>query len=349
MFVRTKNCSRLLQKCQCFLRQTITVRNYRKVGIIGVPFDKGQKKQGVGLGPDAIRKAGLIQGLESIGLDVKDYGDVKYETNSKEGIDNMDHLNEVAACTYKVSEMFEKVLKDGRTPVTLGGDHSLTVGTVDAHVKSKGSNNVVLLWVDAHADLNTNKTSSSGNAHGMPVALIASELSDYWPHLPGMDWQKPMLSIRNIAYIGLRSVDMYERLVIEKFGITAFGIDDVERLGIHQVVNMALEKLDPHSEKSIHVTFDIDALDPLEAPSTGTSVRGGLTIREGIHLLEQVYRTGRLNAIELVEVNPLLSDAKGAELTAGAAVLLLQAALGNNRRGLRAPEGITDMPLQTFK
>lgn len=134
-------------------------------------------------------------------MDVKDYGDVKYEIKSKESIDNMDHLNEVAACTYKVSEMFEKVLKDGRTPVTLGGDHSLTVGTVDAHVKSKGSDNVVLLWVDAHADLNTNKTSSSGNAHGMPVALIASELSDYWPHLPGMDWQKPMLVVCIDFYI----------------------------------------------------------------------------------------------------------------------------------------------------
>ncbi|XP_008544751.1 arginase, hepatic [Microplitis demolitor] len=346
MFAGTNYCLNLLRHYPRVCKH-VTVRNYAKVGIIGVPFEKGQKKEGVAQGPDAIRKAGLIPELINLGLDVKDFGNIKYEAKSVQGIDNMTHLSEVAGCTYKVSETVAAVMKEGRTVVTIGGDHSVGVGTIDGHVSTKGSN-IAVLWVDAHADLNTNKTSDSGNVHGMPVALLTSELSDYWPHLPGMDWQKPMLSIRNVAYIGLRSVDKYERLVIEKFGITAFGMEDVERHGIHQVVHMALERIDPHSEKSIHVSFDIDALDPLEAPSTGTLARGGLTLREGIHLMEQVHRTRRLNAIDLVEVNPQIGDTRSVELTTEAAIYILQAALGYNRRGIKVPAGITDMPLQTF-
>ncbi|KZC05045.1 Arginase, hepatic, partial [Dufourea novaeangliae] len=208
---------------------------------------------------------------------------------------------------------------------------------------------VGVIWVDAHADLNTNKTSESGNVHGMPVALLTSELADYWPHLPGMDWQQPMLSIRNVAYIGLRSVDRYERLVIEKFGIIAFGMEDVERYGIHDVVNMAIEKVDPNDSKSLHVSFDIDSLDPLEAPSTGTPVRGGLSLREAVHLMEELYRTHRLNAVDLVEVNPLIGSPRDVNLTIEAAIHIIQAGFGYTRRGLKVPKGITDMPLQTFR
>ncbi|KAK0081859.1 hypothetical protein PV325_011447 [Microctonus aethiopoides] len=322
-------------------------RNYGRVGIIGVPFEKGQKKEGVAQGPDAIRQAGLLNELLSLGLNVNDYGNIKYEAISSANIDNMSHLDEIAACTYKLSETVQQIMNDGRTVVTLGGDHSVGIGTIDAHVKSK--ENVAVLWIDAHADLNTNKTSDSGNVHGMPVALLTSELADYWPHLPGMDWQQPMLSIRNVAYIGLRSVDKYERLVIEKFGITAFGMEDVEKYGIHEVIHMALNRIDPHCEKSLHVSFDIDSLDPLEAPSTGTPVRGGLTLREGIHLMEEIHRTNRLNAIDLVEVNPKIGNDTSVHLTTDAAIHILQAALGYTRRGLKVPAGITDIPLQTFR
>lgn len=259
----------------------------------------------------------------------------------------MSHLGDVAACTNRLSESVQKVLKDGRRVLTLGGDHSLGIGTIDGHVKVM--QNVAVIWVDAHADLNTNKTSESGNVHGMPVALLTSELSDYWPHLPGMDWQQPMLSIRNVAYIGLRSVDRYERLVIEKFGITAFGMEDVERYGIHDVISMAIDKIDPDGVKSLHVSFDIDSLDPLEAPSTGTAVRGGLSLREAIHIMEEVHRTHRLNAIDLVEVNPYIGNVRDVKLTIEAAIHIIQAALGYSRRGLKVPKGVTDMPLQTFR
>ncbi|XP_003485979.1 arginase, hepatic [Bombus impatiens] len=322
-------------------------RNYGKVGIIGVPFDKGQHKEGVAHGPEAIRTAGLVRELKSLGLDVKDYGDISYKAKNVDGVNNMSHLGDVAGCTSYLSEKVQEILKDDRRVLTIGGDHSVGIGTIDGHVKEK--ENVAVIWVDAHADLNTNKTSESGNVHGMPVALLTSELADYWPHLPGMDWQQPMLSIRNVAYIGLRSVDRYERLVIEKFGITAFGMEDVERYGIHDVVYMALNKIDPNESKSLHVSFDIDSLDPLEAPCTGTPVRGGLSLREAVHLMEILYRTKRLNAVDLVEVNPFIGNQHDIQLTVEAAIHIIQAGFGYTRRGLKVPKGVTDMPLQTFR
>ncbi|KMQ85606.1 arginase- mitochondrial-like protein [Lasius niger] len=328
----------------CINYSKLSVRYYSgKVGIIGVPFDKGQEKEGVARGPDAIRAAKLIDELKSLELDVQDYGDVLYDANNIGDVNNMSHLGYVASCTSRLSKQVRQVLRDGRQVLTIGGDHSLSIGTIDGHVKEK--QDVAVIWVDAHADLNTNKTSVSGNVHGMPVALLTSELADYWPYLPGMDWQMPMLSIRNVAYIGLRSVDRYERLVIENFGIAAFGMEDIERYGIHDVMHMALNKVDPYNSKSLHVSFDIDALDPLEAPSTGTPVRGGLSLREAIHLMEEIYRTHRLSAIDLVEVNPQIGSVQDVKITIEAAIHIIQAALGYTRRGLRAPKGVTDIPL----
>ncbi|XP_011871943.1 PREDICTED: arginase, hepatic isoform X2 [Vollenhovia emeryi] len=324
------------------------IRYYNgKVGIIGVPFDKGQEKEGVARGPEVIRAARLVDELKTLELDVRDYGDVVYNASNMNDVKNMSHLSHVASCMNSLSEQIRQVLRDGRQALTIGGDHSLGIGSIDGHVKEK--KDVAVIWVDAHADLNTNKTSASGNVHGMPVALLTSELADYWPYLPGMDWQLPILSIRNVAYIGLRSIDRYERLVIEKFGIIAYGMEDIERYGIHDVIHMVLNKIDPHNTKSLHVSFDIDVLDPLEAPSTGTPVRGGLSLREAIHLMEEIYRTNRLSAIDLVEVNPQIGSERDVKLTVQAAIHIIQAALGYTRRGLRLPKGITDMPLQTFR
>ncbi|XP_018367549.1 PREDICTED: arginase-1 [Trachymyrmex cornetzi] len=318
----------------------------RKVGIIGVPFDKGQKKEGVARGPETIRAANLVDKLKILDLDVRDYGDVCYNISNMNDVQNMSHLGHVASCMSNLSKQIRQVLREGRQALTIGGDHSLSIGTIDGHVKEK--QDVAVIWVDAHADLNTNKTSESGNVHGMPVALLTSELADYWPYLPGMDWQMPILSIRNVAYIGLRSIDRYERLIIEKFGITAFGMEDIERYGIHDVIHMALNKIDSHNSRSLHVSFDIDALDPLEAPSTGVPVRGGLSLREAIHLMEEISRTHRLNAIDLVEVNPQIGNKQDVKMTVQAAIHIIQAALGYSRRGLKVPDGVTDMPLQTF-
>lgn len=181
----------------------------------------------------------------------------------------------------------------------------------------------------------------------MPLSLLAKELADYWPYLPGMDWQKPIMSIRNVAYIGLRSVDVYERLCIDKLGITAFGMEDIEKYGINTLVNMALDKIDPTEDKSIHVSFDIDSLDPLEAPSTGTPVRGGLSLREAIHIMEAVHKTGRLNAVDVVEVNPSIGNERDVKITVEAAMHVIIAAFGHQRKGLQN-ERIKKLPLQTY-
>nr|CAD7444637.1 unnamed protein product [Timema bartmani] len=295
-------------------------------------------KSGVGNAPEAIRSQKLLTDLHRMGYDVKDYGDVTYPAvETAEKFDhNMKALEHIAACHQKVSEKVQDVMKDGRVCVTLGGDHSLSIGTVDGHVKARGD--VAVLWVDAHADnadLNTADTSPTGNVHGMPVALLAKELSDYWPYLPGMDWQKPtwVLSIKQFAYIGLRSVDEYERVIMDKYSITAFGMEDIEYKGIINVVNEALQSIDPLSRLPLHVSFDIDCLDSLEAPSTGTSVRGGMSLREGIQVMEQAHRTGRLSAVDLVEVNPSIGDKRDVHLTLQAAKHLLQAVFGRQRRG----------------
>ncbi|XP_068628773.1 arginase-2, mitochondrial isoform X2 [Battus philenor] len=318
----------------------------KKVGVIGVPFEKGQKKYGVSVAPAALRSAGLIKLLETIGgLDVKDYGDIETTVATTDvNVDNMTHLPQVSACNKKLSERVSQVLKDGRVAVTIGGDHSIGVGTVDGHYKV--NEDMILLWVDAHADINTNKTSGSGSVHGMPVALLVKELADYWPYLPTMDWQEPKFSIKNLGYVGLRSVDEYERLVIEKYKVPAFAMEDIEEHGIRQSINHILQVLDPSMNKPIHVSFDIDSLDALEAPSTGTPVRGGLSLREAISLMEIIHSTGRLRAIDLVEINPALGDESDRKRTIEAGLCVLKAGLGFSRRGT-APRGVLDLPIQT--
>uniref|UniRef100_A0A182K929 Arginase n=1 Tax=Anopheles christyi TaxID=43041 RepID=A0A182K929_9DIPT len=309
--------------------------NYERIGIVGVPFDKGQRKKGVGLGPKAIRDAGLIDHIQEISpkLNIKDFGDIQYEALNFQGrkVGNMKKLEHVASCSRNLSHQVAEVLDDDRLCITLGGDHAIAIGSIDGHLHH--SKDVAVIWVDAHADLNTNSTSPSGNIHGMPVALLARELCDYWPYIPGMDWQEPIISIKNLAYIGLRSVDPYERAIIEKFGINAFGMREVEKYGIREVMRMALERIDPEGERSLHVSYDIDSLDVLEAPSTGTSVRGGLTLREGIYIMEEAYGTGRLAAVDLVEVNPAIGTQEDVRRTVEAAIHLLVAACGHSRKG----------------
>ncbi|XP_055639653.1 arginase, hepatic [Toxorhynchites rutilus septentrionalis] len=309
--------------------------NYDKIGIVGVPFEKGQRKKGVGLGPKAIREAGLIDSLQEVShkLDIRDYGDIHYEALDLRGRTavNMKKLEHVASCTQVLSDRVAQVLREDRLCLTLGGDHAIAIGSIDGHLKH--CSDVGVIWVDAHADLNTNSTSPSGNIHGMPMALLAKELADYWPYIPGMDWQKPIISVKNLVYIGLRSVDSYERVIIEKFGIHAFGMREVEQYGIREVMKMALQRIDPEGKKSLHVSYDIDSLDVLEAPSTGTGVRGGLTLREGIYIMEEAYNTGRLAAVDLVEVNPAIGTPEDVKKTVDAAIHLLAAACGNDRRG----------------
>jgi len=318
--------------------------NYSKVGVIGAPFEKGQKKAGTALGPSSLRESSLISHLENIGCDVKDYGDVQYklaESEEKIVAGNFRNIESVIGFNKQLSDHVSEIIKDGRLCLTLGGDHSVGLGTVHGHLKTQAETSI--LWVDAHADIHTPGTSVSGNAHGMPLSFNIKELTEYQVDLPGFEWHTPMLSAKHIAFVGLRDVDPMERLIIEKLGICALSMEEVHEMGMKEAVRYALSKIDPENKRHLHVSFDIDALDPSEAPSTGTPVRGGLTLREGMDLLRSLSRTGRLSAVDLVEVNPLIGSDSDKLLTLDAARHLAAAAAGYYAGGW-SPKGVSEIP-----
>lgn len=167
----------------------------------------------------------------------------------------------------------------------------------------------------------------------MPVSLLVKELRGLWPHVPELDWCRPQMSLKNFCWIGLRSIDYYERGMMERYGINYFDMRDIEKLGIETVIHKALKLINPDNEKKLHVSFDIDALDPIYANSTGTPVPGGLTLREGVFLMEEAFNSGTLSSLDLVEVNPKLGDERDVKNTLNSAKLIIQAAVGNNRSG----------------
>lgn len=317
-----------------FLR---TISSTKQIGIIGVPFGKGAGKSGAEKGPKALRESGLIDEIKSISsnIDVKDYGDVHYDLMKSNGrkINNLKQLEHVAACNKALADKIEEITNDNRMPIAIGGDHSMAIGSISGALRRTQAENLCILWVDAHIDLNTNTTSPSGNMHGMPVSLLVKELRPEWPIIPELEWCQAQLSLKNFCWIGLRSIDYYERLMMEKHGVNYFDMRDIERMGIEKVFHLALEAINPKGERKLHISFDIDSLDPIHANSTGTPVVGGLTLREGVHLVEEAYKTGTLSSLDMVEVNPCLGDAKDVENTLNSAKLIIQAAVGNNRSG----------------
>jgi len=235
----------------------------------------------------------------------------------------------VSAVTKQLSEQVYEHAREGRFVLTLGGDHSIAVGTIAGSLKAtreRLGRDLAVIWVDAHADINTPETSDSGNIHGMPVAFLTGLATDKSDAPFG--WLQPehRLDVRKLVYIGLRDVDRGEKQLLRDNGIKAFSMHDVDRHGIGKVVDMALEWIG--NDIPIHLSFDIDALDPMWAPSTGTAVRGGLTLREGDFIAECVHQTGNLVALDLVEVNPRLEQ-HGAEQTVRAGVSIVRCALGD--------------------
>jgi arginase len=235
----------------------------------------------------------------------------------------------VSAVTEALSKQVYDHAKEGRFVLTLGGDHSIAIGTISGTAKAireRLGRDMAVIWVDAHADINTPETSDSGNIHGMPVAFLTGLASDA-PDAP-FGWIKDehRVSVKKIVYIGLRDVDRGEKKILRENGIKAFSMHDIDRHGIGKVMDMALGWIG--SDTPIHLSFDIDALDPRFAPSTGTAVRGGLTLREGDFIAECVHETGSLVALDLVEVNPSLEE-EGAAETVRSGVSIVRCALGD--------------------
>ena len=291
-----------------------------QVAIIGAALDLGAGRRGVDMGPSAIRYAGLHERLQRVGYDVLDWGDV--ETAVLEATEETDasarYLPEIKAACGRIARLVGVALDQGALPLVLGGDHSVALGTLGGLAHARGPGGV--LWIDAHGDLNTPQTSPSGNVHGMPLAA-ALGLAD--GRFDSDAWTLPAVELDRLALVGLRALDPSERELIRSRGIKAYTMSDIDRIGIERAIRESLAHV--AGPGFVHVSLDMDALDPEVAPGVGTPVRGGLSYREAHLALELVAESGLAGSLEVVEVNPIL-DRKNE--TAALAVELVASALG---------------------
>lgn len=306
----------------------------KTVAIVGCPFSGGQRRQGVDTGPVSLVSAGICKQLESLGWNVEFNGHHSFDHINENmahdtDIGNMKLPRTVSAVTKEVAAVVESHAKQGKLPLTLGGDHSLALGTVSGSLRAHPD--AALIWIDAHADINTPDTTESGNLHGCPVSfLLGLEGTDVEPFNSWVP-KKPLLRPDSLVYIGLRDIDSGERKILKEHNIKAYSMHHVDKYGIGKVVEMALDHVNGGAGKRgrpIHLSFDVDALDPSVAPSTGTPVRGGLTFREGHYICEALYETGCLVALDLMEVNPSLLEDREAQQTIAVGCSLIRSAMG---------------------
>lgn len=291
------------------------------ISIIGVAIDLGAGTPGVSLGPAAIRYAGVVERLEKIGYDVLDRGDIL--TNKSlmpiEAETKLRFLDEVARVNEELCSQVSDTMKEGRFPLILGGDHSIAIGSIAGVLSYKP--NIGIIWFDAHGDINTQDTSPTGNIHGMPVAVSLGLGHDKLIAIGGVDKK---INGDKFVYIGCRDLDKGERKLLKDLGITVFTMHEIDRFGMTEVIERAI-KIAGTDTDGIHVSFDLDSLDPLYVQGTGTSVPGGLTYREGNFALEMIALTGKLISAEFVEVNPLIDNNNQ---TAKTAVALIGSLMG---------------------
>ncbi|XP_068730882.1 arginase-1-like isoform X1 [Montipora capricornis] len=315
-------------------------KEQRELFLIGVPFSGGQPRKGVEEGPAHLRKCGLVTGLKKLGCKISDFGELKVPLANSENLEYITrHMRvknslECGILANRLSQEIAKATREGKISISLGGDHSIAVGTVFGHASVR--QNMCLLWIDAHMDINTPLTTKTGNLHGMPLSMLIEGVPKFTP-LPGYDWCSPCLSPQNVAYIGLRDIDPGEKEIAENLGIAAYTIDDIDKEGIGEIIHRALERINPEGDRPIHVSYDIDSLDPKEARSTGTPVKGGLTIDEGIYISQIVAQTGCLSAIDMVEFNPAIGTEEEVSRTALNTMKLITILLGEESHLKEAP------------
>jgi len=277
-----------------------------KIRILGVPLDLGQERRGVDMGPSAVRAAGLNQALKSLGHEVEDAGNIHVRLPEEQpfGSQSAKYLKEIAETAQEVAERVCQTLADGYFPVSLGGDHSMAVGTVAGVAKYYHDRNqeIGCLWIDAHADMNTPETSPSGNVHGMPFAASLGHGPESLTNIFGF---APKLRPKNCALIGIRDLDGHERQVVRASGVNLFTMREVDEMGMRNVMDRAIT-LASKGTAGFVVSFDMDVVDPDDAPGVGTPVRGGITYREAHLALEMIADSGKMLAFELVEINPII-------------------------------------------
>jgi arginase len=274
----------------------------KEIHIIGVPSDYGQGRRGVDMGPSAIRYAGLKEKLEQLGHSVIDLGDVPVPTPETRRIDDqkLKYLPEVVSICEALCHQVRGVVAAGHTPVVLGGDHSIAIGSL-AGVAAAGKQ-FGLIWFDAHGDMNTHETTPSGNIHGMPLAASLGLGHEALTRIGG---PSPKVRADKVVLVGARSIDREEAELIRQSGITVFTMAEIDRLGMDAVMQKAIEIAGKDTD-GIHLSLDLDALDPTFAPGVGTPVNGGVTYREGHLAMELLAESGRLLSVDVVEVNPIL-------------------------------------------
>ncbi|MGH9354587.1 MAG: arginase [Terriglobia bacterium] len=296
-----------------------------KVRILGVPLDLGQQRRGVDMGPSALRAAGLNATLRALGHSVEDSGNLHVRNPEEQhfGDKHAKYLNEIAETCGAVAGRIQKALGEGFFPLSLGGDHSLAIGTVGGaskflHDRGKSAG---LIWIDAHADMNTPEISPSGNVHGMPFAALLG----FGPEaLTGINGLLPKVRAGNCVLVGARDMDARERKVVKDSGIHVFTMRDIDEQGMRAVMEKSLS-LSMNGAAGFAVSLDMDAMDPEEAPGVGTPVQGGLTFREAHLAMEMVADSGKMLAMDLVEINPILDIMNK---TASLGVGLINSALG---------------------
>jgi len=292
----------------------------REIAVIGAALDLGQGRRGVDMGPSAMRYAGLEDRLTSLGYAVRDHGNV--ETAVPEATALRDErarfLPEIKETCARIAAKVVEESNAGARPLVLGGDHSVALGTLGGLAAAHGVGGV--LWIDAHADVNTPETSPSGNVHGMP---LAAALGLAGPEFDSDAWPLPALDPRRVVLLGLRQADSGERTLLHDAGVRVFTMSEIDRIGVERAVREAIDRV--AGSGFVHVSLDMDALDPEVAPGVGTPVRGGLTYREAHLALELVAESGLAGSLEVVEVNPILDREN---TTAFTAVELMASALG---------------------
>ena len=303
--------------------------------IIGAPMTYGQPYVGTDGSPNLLRQEGLLQKLSHLGWRVHDHGDLEFTATLGAGggfHDGTSAKNSeiVGEGCEQLAHIVEETVREGHFPLILGGDHSIGLGTLMGLLAVRPETGVI--WVDAHADLNTPFNSGSGNMHGMPLGLSTKGVALENPsEIPGLAWLegKNLLPPEQLVYVGLRDVDLPERRMIHELGIKAFSMHDIDRFGIGNVMEQAFDHLlTDNPDRPLHLSYDIDAVDPVHAPATGTAVRGGLTYREAHYVAESTAYTGLLASAEIVELNPFLSNDDGAQETVDLGMQLLTSLMG---------------------
>ncbi|GGK31298.1 arginase [Caldalkalibacillus thermarum] len=293
----------------------------RKVSILGVPMDLGQGRRGVDMGPSAMRYANAKERLEKLGFEVKDLGDIPVpsieERTSNEL--NLKCLDEVVEVNQVLADRVSEIVAGGSFPLILGGDHSIAIGTIAGvarHYKRLG-----VIWFDAHGDLNTGETSPSGNIHGMSLAV---SLGIGHERLTGIGGYAPKIKPENVVIIGVRELDEGEKHLIREIGLKVYTMHEVDRLGMTRVMEEAISHVTQGTD-GVHLSLDLDGLDPHDAPGVGTPVIGGLTYRESHLAMEMLAEADIITSAEFVEVNPILDHSNK---TAKVAVALMGSLFG---------------------